>query len=292
MKGLPNLRPSGGYPLRMYKRLSATALFFLVGALLPGCSSAPPYQGLSGDELFELGAREFEEEDWDEAVRVFERFLFADPTNDRIVQGRIYLARAYFNREDYITAASEFSRVLDRHPGDPLAPEAALGVCKSYVALSPHIQRDQGYTLQAFNSCANVVQDFGAFEVSVEAEGLRDQMEEKLARKTLVAGEFYFKRNLYDSGIIYFNDVLTNYPGTETAAQALLRLHQSYTEIGWEREAEDALERLLRDFPDSEAAREVRANGEAGVPGTEAGGLAWDRTGVAPDSGHPGEAGD
>lgn len=251
----------------MYTRLSATTAFLLLGALIQGCTSTPPYMGMEGDELFELGAREFESEDWDEAVRVFERFLFADPTNDRIVQGRIYLARAYFNREDYITAASEFSRVLDRHPGHPLAPEAALGICKSYVALSPHIQRDQGYTLQAFNSCDNVVQDFGGSEVSVEAETLRDQMREKLAQKTFVAGEFYFQRKLYDSGIIYFNDVLTNYPDTDTAAQALLRLYESYSEIGWEREAEEARDRLLRDFPDSEAADQVRANGGDGGDG-------------------------
>lgn len=226
---------------------------------------------MDGDDLFELGAREFQEEDWDETIRVFERFLFADPSHERIVDGRMYLARAYFNRGDYITAASEFSRILDRHPGNALAPDAALGVCKSYVALSPHIQRDQGYTVQAVSSCDNVAEDFGSFEVSVEAEALRDQMREKLARKTLIAGEFYFRRKLYDSGVIYFNDVLTNYPRTDSAAQALLRLYQSYTEIGWDREAGEARERLLRDFPDSEAAEEVRANdgdGEGGGGGS------------------------
>jgi outer membrane protein assembly factor BamD (BamD/ComL family) len=86
-------------------------------------------------------------------------------------------------------------------------------------------------------------------------------MREKLAEKELNRGNFYFQRKMYDSGIIYFNGVLTQYPGTETGAKALLRLYQSYTEIGWEAEAEDAKERLLREFPDSESAREVRANG-------------------------------
>ncbi|MGM0668580.1 MAG: outer membrane protein assembly factor BamD [Gemmatimonadota bacterium] len=251
----------------MYTRLCVTAVFFLLGGVLQGCSSTPPYQGLDGDALFELGAREFQEEDWDEAIRVFERFLFADPGHERIVEARMYLARAYFNREDYITLASEFSRILDRHPGNPLAPDAAWGVCRSYVALSPHIQRDQGYTVQAVSACDNVVQDFGSFEVAVEAEALRGQMREKLARKTLIAGEFYYRRKLYDSGIIYFNDVLTSYPGTDSAAQALLRLHQSYTEIGWDREAAEARERLLREFPDSEEAEEVRANGGGGGDG-------------------------
>ncbi|MGD8362967.1 MAG: outer membrane protein assembly factor BamD [Gemmatimonadota bacterium] len=251
----------------MQIRRSQAAAVLLLGAFLGGCASTPPYQGMDADQMFELGARDFEAGDWDEAVRVFERFLYEDPTNARIVEARLYLARAYFNREDYLTSASEFSRIIDRHPGDVRAPEASLGICKSYVALSPHIQRDQAYTLQAFNACDNVVQDFGGSEVSIEAEQLRDQMREKLARKELSRGDFYFRRKLYDSGIIYYNGLLTLYPRTPAAAQALLRLYQSYTEIGWEREAEEARQRLLRDFPDSDEAREVRANGgEGGGP--------------------------
>jgi outer membrane protein assembly factor BamD len=245
----------------MYTQRSYAIAVLLLGAFLGGCASAAPYQGLDSDQLFELGAQEFEDGDWDEVVRVFERFIFADPTNARMVEARLYLARAYFNREDYLTAVSEFTRIIDRHPGDRLAPEAALGICQSYAALSPHIERDQAYTVQAFNACDNVVQDFGGFESSLEAEDLREQMREKLAEKELTRGNFYFQRKMYDSGIIYFNGVLTQYPGTETGAKALLRLYQSYTEIGWEAEAEDAKERLLREFPDSESAREVRANG-------------------------------
>jgi outer membrane protein assembly factor BamD len=251
----------------MQIRRSQAAAILLLGGFLGGCASTPPYQGLDADQLFELGAQEFEAGKWDEAVRAFERFLYEDPTNARIVEARLYLARAYFNREDYLTSASEFSRIIDRHPGDVRAPEASLGICKSYVALSPDIQRDQSYTLQAFNACDNVVQDFGGSEVSMEAEQLRDQMSEKLARKELSRGDFYFRRKLYDSGIIYYNGLLTQYPRTQAAAQALLRLYQSYTEIGWEREAEEARQRLLRDFPDSEEAREVRADGgEGGGP--------------------------
>jgi len=268
------LEPTYGYSSRMYTTRSIAAAILILVGLSGGCASAPRYQGMDADQLFELGARSFEEGDWDETVRVFERFVFSDPTDSRIVQARMYLARAYYNREDYLTAVSEFSRILDRHPGDPLAPDAGLGTCKSYVALSPHIERDQAYTAQAFTACDNVVQDFGRTEQAAEAEALRDQMREKLARKELSRGDFYFQRKLYDSGIIYYNGLLESYPNTRAAAEALLRLYQSYTEIGWESEAQDARDRLLRDFPDSEAARELRANdgGEGAGGAGEAGG--------------------
>ena len=179
----------------------------------------------------------------------------------------MYLARAYYNRGEYITSVSEFTRVIDRHPGHELAPEASLGICQSYVAQSPHVQRDQTVTVQAWSACQNTLIDFRGTPVAVEAEALRDQMESKLAEKIWSNGDFYYRRKLYHSGIIYFNDVLDQYPRNPWAAQALLRLHQSYLALDWDTEAEEARERLLREFPDSDAAREIGADGGGGGDG-------------------------
>ena len=234
---------------------------FLFGILLGGCASTPPYQGMSADQLFELGAQRFEEEDWSKAAEVFERLLFADPTYPRIVEARMYLARAHYNQGNYITATSEFTRVLDRHPGHALASEASLGICKSYAAQSPHVQRDQAATVQAWNSCENTATDFRNHPVAAEARAIREEMEAKLAEKIFLAGDFYYRRNFYHSGIIYFNDLLRQYPRSEWAAKALLRLYQSYSAMDWDTEAEEVRGRLLREFPDSDAAREIRNDG-------------------------------
>ncbi len=251
----------------MFTGNAKVVIALFVGGLTAACSSTPPYQGMSGDELFALGAQKFEEKDWDKTIDVFERLVFADPTFPRMVAARMYLARAYYNKGEYITSVAEFSRIVDRHPGDPLAPEASLGICKSYVAQSPDVQRDQSYTVQAWNACENTASDFAGTNVAVEAAALRDRMESKLAHKIFIGGDFYYKRKFYHSGIIYFNDLLDKYPRNDWAAQALLRLFQSYSALDWDTEAEEAKQRLLRDFPDSNAAAEIRS--EEGK-GTEA----------------------
>lgn len=238
---------------------AVTAL--LLGTLLGGCASAPPYQGMNADQLFELGSQRFQDEDWGKAAEVFERLLYADPSYSQIVEARMYLARAYYNKGEYITAVSEFVRILDRHPGHALAAEASLGICKSYAAQSPHVQRDQTPTIHAWNSCENTVTDFRDHSVAAEARVIRDEMEAKLAEKVFLAGDFYFRRKYYHSGIIFFNDLLRQYPRSEWAAQALLRLFQSYAAMDWDTEAEEVRARLLREFPDSDAAREVRSDG-------------------------------
>ncbi len=247
----------------------ALALAALLGGALAGCRATSPYQGMTADDLFALGASKFAEEDWDDAVEVFERLVFAEPTYDRLVEARMYLARAYFNKGDYITAVAEFSRILDRHPGHELAAEASLGACKAYVEQSPHVQRDQRYTVQAWSACQHTANDFAGTAVAAEAAELRDRMEDKMAHKIYIAGDFYYRRSLYNSGIIYFNELLQQYPRNKWAAGALLRLYQSYAELGWDREAEETKERLLRNFPDSDAAAEARAEAEPeGTDGT------------------------
>jgi outer membrane protein assembly factor BamD len=250
-----------------YARVLA-GLFYV--ALLGGCASTSEFEGLDADALFEMGAGEYEAGEWDRATEVFERLLFADPSYDRLVEARMYLARAYYNKGEFITSVSEFTRVMDRNPGHPLAPEASLGICQSYVAQSPVVQRDQTFTVQAWTACQNTLSDFRGTEVADEAESLRDQMEGKLAEKIFVSGDFYFRRKLYHSGIIYFNDVLDQYPGSEWASQALLRLHQSYLALEWDVEADEVRDRLLREFPESEAAREIGAGG-AGEGGGQKG---------------------
>jgi outer membrane protein assembly factor BamD len=234
---------------------------FLLGILLGGCASTSPYQGLNADQLFELGAQRFQDEEWGKAAEAFERLIFAEPAYSRVVEARMFMARAYYNRGDYITSVAEFTRILDRHPGHPLAPEASLGVCKSYAAQSPHVQRDQSATLYAWNSCVNTVSDFRNHPVAEEAAVLRDEMEAKLAEKIFLAGDFYFRRKLYHSGIIFFNDLLRQYPRSDWAARGLLRLYQSYAAMEWDIEAEEVKGRLLREFPDSDAAKEVGSDG-------------------------------
>jgi outer membrane protein assembly factor BamD len=252
----------------MFKGYAYVVAGLLAVALLGGCASSSEYQGLPVDELFAAGAREFEAGEWDKSIEVFERLLFADPTYPRTVEARLYLARAYYNKGEYITAVSEFTRIVDRNPGHALAPEASLGICQSFVAQSPNVQRDQTFTVQAWNACQNTVTDFRGTDVAVEAEVLRNQMEVKLAEKIFIAGDFYYRRKLYHSGIIYFNDLLAQYPRSDWAARALLRLYQSYSALDWDTEAEEVRQRLLREFPDSEASKTVGgAGGGAGLHG-------------------------
>jgi outer membrane protein assembly factor BamD len=60
---------------------------------------------------------------------------------------------------------------------------------------------------------------------------------------------FYLRRKAFDSAIIYFKDVIANWPNAARAPDALLRLVDSYRAIGYTQELQETCEHLRRFYP-------------------------------------------
>ncbi len=254
--------PFPGEAVRARTRRGGLALFGLLVLLLVGCGSGPAWAGMSGDALFEFGVAAYDDEDWDDAIGTFETLIFQNPSYERLPEARMYLARAHFGKEEFITSAAEFDRFLQRYPSHGLAPEASLGICRSYARLAPHPQRDQEYTQRAVDACRATRQEFEGMNVAEQARELQNQMFDRLAESLFLQGRHYQRRNFHDSAILYFQDLVDFYPQTRWAAEGLAALYRSYTAIGWSDEAQRARQRLLDNYPESEAAQEL-ADGSA-----------------------------
>lgn len=219
------------------------------------CSSTPPFAGWTADQLFEHGRSAFEEEDWDEARRAFERLALTFPGFDSTVAGRHYLAGAFFSDEEYLSAVSEYTRIVQVHPDDERAPEAWMGLCRSYAAMSPNPQRDQQYTVQARTTCQNVASDFPGTPIGDSAAAIALEMHGKLAAKAYGEGYFYFQRDILESAELVFLDLVDSFEGTVSAPRAMARLIDIYEEWGWSEQREEIAGRLRDAYPDSPEAK-------------------------------------
>lgn len=253
------------------RRLWISTVVVLLTLVAGACASTPRFAGMTGQEIYDRALAYLEAEEWDHAISGFETLLFAYPTFDEAARARYNLARAFYGKEQYLSAVSEYERVVTRYPSHEVAPEAALGICRAHVELSPIVQRDQEYTHRALRSCGAVGDEFPGTDAARRATALRDSMLHKLAEKEYQRGDYYFSRSLYDSALIFLADVLERYPDTPAAPKALLRMYEAYREIGYSEEAEETRQRLLEEYPDSEAARQLQqttANGEAAREGS------------------------
>lgn len=238
-----------------------TILALLAVPLLGACRSSNPYQGLDAPALLALAKQKYELRKWDDAIRAADRLVTSFGDAAEVAEARLLMARAYSGKGDHLTARSEFQRFLDRFPGRSEAPDAALGICFSLVALSPTPQRDQVYTNEALQLCRNVVVDHAGTPQAEEAGRLAAQMRLKLAEKEFLNADFYFRRKLFDSAIIYYEFVVSLYGDTEWAPQALLGIYRANVAIGYQDLADEAKQRLISQYPDSPAAAELRVNG-------------------------------
>lgn len=242
-------------------RVGAVVVVFLFAW---ACSSSPRFQGMTSEQIFEAGVQSFEAGDWDDAREAFDRVLTTDPGFARRAEARLYLARAYFQDEEYILAANEFELFLMRSPTHEAAPEASLGICRSYAELSPIPQRDQEYTRRAERRCRETANEFANHDAGATADSIRRVMTNRLAEKWYLEGRWYQRHVGHPPAILIFEEIIDHFPGTEWAPRAMWRLYRAYEELGWQEEMDEVARRLLFLYPDSEAAQRVsreRADG-------------------------------
>jgi outer membrane protein assembly factor BamD len=214
---------------------------------------------LAPDVQFQRGMEAYEAGRFGRAIEFLQPFSLSGIGDPRLPDGLYALARSYFERREYVAAATEYLRLATEFPNHPRALEGRLGACEAYSRLAPGPQLDQEFTLSALTHCASLA---GAFPGTPEAERAQELMVEarhRLAEKAYQTGLFYFRRRAYDASVIYFQEAANQYPETTIAPAALLRMHEAYSRIGYVEEAQEIRERLLREYPDSSEAQELRA---------------------------------
>lgn len=229
-----------------------------MAALLAGCASGHVHlEKLGPDALFERGMQQMKEHHWQNAIDAFDRLSLQYPSFPRLQEARFHLGEAYYGKKEFVTAADEFAKLASDYPAGPWADDARFEVCKSYDRLSPDPQLDQQYTRAAIDHCQSLVAYYPSSEYAPQAKAVIDSLTAKLAQKLYDAGYFYFRRHAYDSSLIYFQDLLKQYPTAPAASESLLRMVEAYTQIGDLDEAKAARDRLLKEYPGSEAAKAV-----------------------------------
>lgn len=216
-----------------------------------------PLAELTAEDLWLRGVEAYNEEDWDDAIRYFDRYALVAGADPRAYQARMFVAQAHFNQDEYITAAAEFSRLAGDLGRTALADDARFMACRAYEELSPDPQLDQEYTRSAIEHCQALLDGFPDTEFREQAQEIVSEMWGKLAKKTYETGEWYQGRRAYDSAIIYYDEVVARYPQTRWAPRALAQLVQIYGILEWDAEREEAREQLLSNYPDSPEAESL-----------------------------------
>jgi outer membrane protein assembly factor BamD len=192
----------------------------------------------------------FRHGDFRRAQVILQRVSFElPPGSPELAQARYYLAESWFQVGDYAQAASEFRKVADEFSTTEYAPLALLRAGDANLRLWHRPELDPSYGETALAIYQELAGRFPDSDAAARARAHVRRLENQFAEKIYKTGIFYLRRKAWDSAIIYFKDVIANYPTTERAPDALLRLVDSYRAIGYKQELQETCEHLRRFYP-------------------------------------------
>lgn len=234
---------------------TALASLVLLVAACGSLSMPPPDSTITG--RFEWSQGNYDKGDYYAAIRGFEDFLLRDPLNPLADSAKLMLAEAYLLSDQDLLAANEFQQLATTRPNSPLADDAQFGACRAEWAISPSVGRDQESTARTMETCRELIEYFPRSKWVPAADSILGLARAKMAEAEYEVGYWYFKRKFYESANIYLQEVLEAYPGAPVEPAVLATLYKSLREVGFEREAGEALEKLLQEYPDSPQAQQL-----------------------------------
>ncbi|MEN8144757.1 MAG: outer membrane protein assembly factor BamD [Gemmatimonadota bacterium] len=252
--------------MKLYSRIQKKRLVLagLAAIVMSGCGATLPPPDSTPRQRFDWAMQRMEQGRYQAAVRAFRDLLFREPQTPTADSARLMIAESHLRAGDRLLAAGEFSQFHQTRPNSPLADDAQLGTCRSYWQTSPDLPRDQEFTHKAIEECTRLIEFFPRSEHVETARDIVREARQKAAAKDLRTGTWYFRHGLLEAAIIYLEGVVERYPEAVVMPQVLYLLHNSYSVIGFQAEADATRQRLITGHPDSEEARQLLGGQDSG----------------------------
>ncbi len=200
----------------------------LVATFVAGAACRPAFQPrsyASSTLLYNASLAEYNKKKYDNAVTGFERLTLDLSARDTLLPlAHWWLAHSHEMKLEHLLAAASYARLAESFPDDSLAPMALLLAGQSYAALwrRPDLDATYGDLAQIqFRQLAAIYPDL---PIRKQADSASLSIDERKAAKDYGTGMQYTRRGAYESSLIYFKDVVKNYPNTKVARDALMEM--------------------------------------------------------------------
>lgn len=212
----------------------------------------------SHQALYDASVSELQKHKWDHAIAGFEKLTTDLPARDPLLpRAYYYLGEAHMGKHEYILAAQSYSRVAENFPEDTLADRSTYNTGIAYGKLWRRPGLDPQYGETARSTFQSFLAAYPDSPLRDSAQMQIDKLDEWFGIKGYNNGVTYYKRKAYDSGIIYFRDVVKQYPKTDAARKSQIRLVQSYRAIKYKEDVAETCGTLEKNYPKDEDVQKV-----------------------------------
>lgn len=203
-----------------------TRLSVVLLAALAACTPAfAPRKFTSNDKLYQASLERFKKKKWDDAIAGFEKLTLDLSSRDSLLPlSHWYLAQAHTGRIEHLLAAQEYTKLAENFADDSLADDALFESGKSYSRLWRRPALDPQYGQLAQVQYRLLLTLYPDSPRRKEGEAELKRLDEWFATKDFDIADAYFRRKAFDSAIIYYRDIIKNYPNTDKARRAMVQM--------------------------------------------------------------------
>ena len=242
----------------------------LLTGFLAGCASTSDEEQvpetLSEEELYKLASSSIDHEDFEEAIKTLRTLESRYPFGSFAVQAQLDIIYAYFmdhQPEAVRAAADRFLRLHPTHPSTDYAlyikglasNTSAMGLLERYLPLDA-TRRDPGQARQSFDEFSELLNRFPDSRYAPDARQRMVAIRNRLAAYEIHAANYYMKRKAYVAATNRGRYVVENLQKTPAVPDALAIMVEGYQRMGLIEPANEALEVLQLNYPDSPALNE------------------------------------
>ena len=133
-------------------------------------------------------------------------------------------AESYRRLFKYNEAMDAYEKLINDYPDSKLVQEAKYQLAYTIYEASRDPEYDQEHTEEALKKFENIIKTTPIPAIAEEADKALIHLKNKKAESLLKVAEFYEKRGKYTSALFYCRDIVDEYPETEAAKIADLKI--------------------------------------------------------------------
>ena len=158
------------------------------------------------------------------AIEVYSKVIENNPFGNYADDALFKMAECFRRNCKYKEAIETYTKIVTDYTESSLVQEAKYQISYTKYEASLDPEYDQTNTQQALEEFKAISNDAKEPQIVKDAQEVFDKLKIKKSMNILKIAKFYEKRKKYDGAIVYYNDVIGKFPGTQAAKEAKTRI--------------------------------------------------------------------
>ncbi len=151
------------------------------------------------------------------AIEIFQKVVENAPYSEYAPIAQFKLGLVYKRIKDYSNAEEAFKKLITNYPTSELVDDAIIQLAK----VVSEKERKVDYSQEATEEAIKRLKELSTLgELPSEGKQVLKELQERKAKSLFEIAKFYEKQKLYKSAMIYYEDIVKNYPHTSWAVKA------------------------------------------------------------------------